>query len=91
MTTPGDVVLFSNDNQCFDCCVENLEDTVGFAMNFVSKSGTANHIQDQVMFLQIHPVFQLAMNYLLFEENADEPFKTQDPLYTTFGEYKAQY
>lgn len=70
--------------------VENLEDTIGLAMNFVSKTGTPHHILDQVLLKSLY-IIQTVMTYLLFEKEADKPFKTEDPLYTTFAEFKAQF
>lgn len=71
--------------------VENLEDTIGIAMNVVSKDGMNHHLHEQLNGQLEFAVFDLALNYWLFEDTADKPFKTADPLYTTFGEYKAQY
>jgi hypothetical protein len=31
------------------------------------------------------------LKYWLFEDNAQKAMPTKDPLYMTFGEYKAQY
>ena len=70
--------------------VENLEDTIGLAMNIVPREGIAAHLHHQLHGAEFG-VFDLAMNYLLFEDHADHPVSTKDPLYTTFGEYKSQY
>merc|ERR1712194_650941 len=54
-----------------DCphAVENLDDTVGLAMNLVPREGIASHVMDMFMGQDAeHNVFQEAMNYLLFEE-----------------------
>ena len=69
--------------------VENLEDTVGIAMNLVPREGVADHLHHQVHRAEFG-VFDLAMNYLLFEDHADQLVDTKDPIYTTFGEYKSQ-
>lgn len=66
--------------------VENLEDTVGLAMNLVPREGVADHLHHQVHRAEFG-VFDLAMNYLLFEDHADQ---LVDTIYTTFGEYKSQ-
>ena len=71
--------------------VENLDDIIGLAMNMVPLDGVANHFQEQIQNKAEFGNFDMAMDYLLFEDNADKPVATQDPLYTTFGEYKAQY
>lgn len=76
-----------------DCphAVENLDDTVGLAMNLVPREGIASHLREMFGENAEYNVFQEAMNYLLFEEGADKPVPTKDPLYTTFAEYKAQF
>ena len=60
-------------------------------MNVVPRDGAANHFHDQIHNALEFAVIDLAMNYWLFEDSAEKPFPTADPLYTTYGEYKAQY
>ncbi|CAB9519225.1 JmjC domain, hydroxylase [Seminavis robusta] len=69
--------------------VENLDDTVGLAMNLVPRDGIANHLHEQIQSTGFSTV-DLVMTYLMFEDNADKPVDTKDPLYTTWAEYKAQ-
>jgi len=74
----------------FCSAVENMEDTIGLAMNIVPREGIAEHLHSQIHTLEFG-IVDLAMNYLLFEDNAYLPAITTNPLYTSFGEYKAQY
>jgi len=71
--------------------VENLDDIIGIAMNIAPLDGVANHLVEQIHSSSEMGVLEMAMDYLLFQENAYEPAVTKDPLYTSFGEYKAQY
>jgi hypothetical protein len=60
-------------------------------MNIVPRDGVADHFHNQVHASLDFAVLDAAMNYLLFEDTAEKPIATEDPLYTTYGEYKAQY
>lgn len=60
-------------------------------MNIVPRDGVANHFHDQLHNSFEFGLVELAMNYWMFEDTAETPFTTEDPLYTTYGEYKAQY
>jgi hypothetical protein len=60
-------------------------------MNVVPRESIANHFLDHVHGEQAIAVVNVALNYLLFEDTADKPIPTQDPLDATFGEYKAQF
>ena len=70
--------------------VENLEDTVGLSINFIPREGISMHLHDQLIGATIGE-FNMAMNYLLFEDYAQLPVATKDPLYATFAEFKAQF
>ena len=61
------------------------------AMNLVPLNGVADHLLDQILVKEVHHVLQAAVTYLFFEDDAGAPFGSEDPLYTTFGEFKAQY
>jgi Cupin-like domain len=71
--------------------VQNLEDTIGVALNLVPRDGVANHLHEQIHGWAKFGEFDLAMNYLMFEDTAYRPVATKDPLYTTWAEYKSQY
>jgi hypothetical protein len=71
--------------------VENLDDIVGVALNMGPREGLANHLHDQIHHERKFGFTELALKYWLFEDNAQKAMPTKDPLYMTFGEYKAQY
>lgn len=70
--------------------VENLEDIVGLAMNIVPREGIANHLHTLIQSDMEFDRFAVTMEYILFDDNAENPIETMDPLYATFAEYKAQ-
>ena len=75
----------------FSSAVENLDDVVAVALNMVPKEGFANHLHDQIHSDREFGLTELALKYWLFEDNGMKAVPTKDPLYMTFGEYKAQY
>lgn len=55
------------------------------------REGLANHLHDQIHSERKFGLTELALKYWLFEDNGQKAMPTEDPLYMTFGEYKAQY
>lgn len=74
--------------------VENLQDSIGIALNLVPKDAFASHIHDQIHHDREFGQVELALKYWLFEETAEQPTASSsggDPLYImTFAEYKGQ-
>ena len=55
------------------------------------REGLSNHLHDQIHSDRNFGFTELALKYWLFEDNGQKAMPTKDPLYMTFGEYKAQY
>ena len=84
---PGQLIYIPPDSPH---AVENLEDTVGISLNFSPRDAFARHLHDQIHHDREFGYSELAMKYMLFEENAENAMPTKDPLYMTFAEYKGQ-
>ena len=64
---------------------------MGVALNLSPQDAFVRHLHDQIHSVRKFGYTELALKYWLFEDNADTPMKSKDPLYMTFAEYKAQY
>jgi hypothetical protein len=84
---PGQLIYIPPDSPH---AVENLEDIVGIALNLGPRDGIARHLHDHIHLTRQFGDIELAIKYILFEDNADRPMPTKDPLYMTFAEYHAQ-
>ena len=84
---PGQLMYIPPDSPH---AVENLEDTIGIALNLSPRDAFARHLHDQIHLDRQFGYSELAMKYMLFQENAENPMPTKDPLYMTFAEYKGQ-
>jgi len=85
---PGQLIYIPPDSPH---AVENLEDIVGIALNLVPRDAFSRHLHDQIHNDREFGYSELAMKYMLFEENASNTMPTKDPLYMTFAEYKGQW
>jgi hypothetical protein len=84
---PGQLIYIPPDSPH---AVENLDDIIGISLNLVPRDAFPRHLHDQIHCDQEFGYSELAMKYMLFEDNADYPMTTKDPLYMTFAEYKGQ-
>ena len=71
--------------------VENLEDIVGISFNQVPKSGIAHHLHSLMHHRREYGSLEIALRFFLTDKvRAFSLAKSEDPLYTTLGEYIAQ-
>ena len=84
---PGQLIYVPPDSPH---AVENLEDIVGIALNLTPRDALASHLHDQIHLEREFGHSELILKYMLFDDNAESPMPTKDPLYMTFSEYKGQ-
>lgn len=84
---PGQLIYIPPDSPH---AVENLDDIVGIALNLIPRDAMGRHLHNQIHYTRHFGHSELALKYLLFDDNAEQLTPTKDPLYATFAEYKAQ-
>lgn len=84
---PGQLIYIPPDSPH---AVENLEDIVGIALNLGPRDVLTRYLHDRIHLTRRFGDFELALKYLLFEDNADSPMPTKDRLYMTYAEYRDQ-
>jgi len=83
---PGQLIYIPPDTPH---AVENLEDIVGISFNLAPRTGIAQHLHSELHEYSDFASIEIALRYLM-EDGSLSPVKTNDPLYTTLGEYVAQ-